>query len=80
MKRLAYGDPKLAPPESEDCLSINVFTPSSTKTSSPLGKPVLLYIHGGGWHLGNGIADLSHIAAQEGIIAVSFNYRTNSKC
>lgn len=80
MRKLAYGDPNYFPPESDDCLFINVFAPASkTASTKTKGKSVLLYIHGGGWNLGNGIADLSGFAAYEDVIAVSFNYRTNSK-
>ncbi|KAF6807359.1 para-nitrobenzyl esterase [Colletotrichum sojae] len=62
------------PPESEDCLSINVFAPS---LPSPTLRAVLVFIHGGGWQLGHGRLDLSSFAAYEDIIAVTFNYRTN---
>ncbi|KAF6828119.1 para-nitrobenzyl esterase [Colletotrichum plurivorum] len=61
------------PPESEGCLSINVFAPSP----SPTPRAVLVFIHGGGWQLGHGRLDLSSFAAYEDIIAVTFNYRTN---
>ncbi|KAK7420192.1 hypothetical protein QQX98_002845 [Neonectria punicea] len=63
------------PPESEDCLYINAFAPSSPP---PLeGRPVVLFIHGGGWQQGHGRIDLSGFAAYEDIVAFSFNYRTN---
>ncbi len=64
-------------PESEYCLSINVFAPASPPP--PGGRPVLLFIPGGGWQSGNGIADFSGIAGYENIIVMSINYRTNSE-
>ncbi|KAK6212186.1 para-nitrobenzyl esterase [Colletotrichum tabaci] len=63
------------PPESEDCLSINVFAPASPSDSA--GLTVLVFIPGGGWQLGHGRSDLSAFAAYENIIAVTLNYRTN---
>ncbi|KAF4448286.1 hypothetical protein F53441_8320 [Fusarium austroafricanum] len=60
--------------ESEDCLFINAFAPSDPQTS---GRPVVLFISGGGWQQGNGQIDLSGFAAYEDIVIFSFNYRTN---
>ncbi|KYK57207.1 cholinesterase [Drechmeria coniospora] len=63
------------PPESEDCLSINAFAPANP--APPEGRPVVVYIPGGGFQLGNGLIDLSGFAAYEDIVAFTFNYRTN---
>ena len=63
-------------PQSEDCLSINVFAPSSP--APPGGRPILLFIPGGGFQSGNGIGDFAGIAGYEDIIVMSINYRTNS--
>ncbi|KAL0943159.1 para-nitrobenzyl esterase [Colletotrichum truncatum] len=68
-----FNTPK--PPESEDCLSINIFAPVATLAKAP--RAVLVFIPGGGFQLGSGRSDLSAFAAYEDIIAVSFNYRTN---
>ncbi len=60
---------------SEDCLNLNVFTPSGLTTDSKL--PVLYWIHGGAYTNGSGsIAwyDGSHLAAR-GCVVVSINYR-----
>ncbi|RDL31136.1 Carboxylic ester hydrolase [Venustampulla echinocandica] len=56
----------------EDCLSLNVFAPS---TASNL--PVLVYIHGGGYGGGNGRQDLTSIinANQNAFIGVTIQYR-----
>lgn len=64
------------PPESEDCLYMNAFAPTSPQP--PEGRPVVLFIHGGGWQQGHGRIDMSGFAAYEDIVAFSFNYRTNS--
>lgn len=63
--------------ESEDCLFINAFAPTSPQP--PEGRPVVLFIHGGGWQQGNGQIDLSGFAGYEDIVAFAFNYRTNGE-
>ncbi|KAJ4251925.1 hypothetical protein NW762_011225 [Fusarium torreyae] len=63
--------------ESEDCLFINAFAPTSPQP--PEGRPVVLFISGGGWQQGNGEADMSGFAAYEDTVAFTFNYRTNGK-
>ncbi|KAF4780509.1 hypothetical protein HER10_EVM0012494 [Colletotrichum scovillei] len=65
-----------APPESEDCLSVNIFAPATTRLPGD-GLAVVVFIPGGGWQLGHGRLDLSVFAAYENIIAVTLNYRTN---
>lgn len=65
-------------PESEDCLYINVFTPA--QPASPRnGRPIIIFIPGGGFQAGSGITDLSAFAAYEDVVAMGFNYRTNSR-
>ena len=59
--------------DTEDCLFLNVFTPSDTHGR---GLPVLVMIHGGG--LVNGAGDQhdgSLIVNTDHIVVVSFNYR-----
>jgi len=63
-------------PESEDCLTVNVFAPATT------GPPraVLVMITGGAFLMGGSgspFYDASPFAAYEDVVAVSFNYRTN---
>ncbi len=63
-------------PQSEDCLSINVWRPERTETGSSL--PVMTFIYGGAFINGTSahpLYDGSYIAANEDIIVVSFNYR-----
>jgi carboxylesterase type B len=64
------------PPESEDCLYVNVFAPSTPPC--PTGSAVMVFIYGGNFQLGNSYAlDGSHFASDEDVILVTFNYRTN---
>ncbi|XP_053674681.1 uncharacterized protein LOC128724987 [Anopheles nili] len=64
-------------PNSEDCLYLNVYTTSSPSESLGLQKPVMVWIHGGGFYTGSGNSDwfgpenlLAH-----GVILVTLNYR-----
>ncbi|KAJ7271070.1 Carboxylesterase [Mycena rebaudengoi] len=64
------------PPENEDCLFINVWAPSSVKQA----LPVLVWIYGGGLAFGTASLagyDGTSLATSQGIIVVTFNYRTN---
>lgn len=60
----------------EDCLYLNVHVPDPITT----GAPVMVWIHGGGFTLGEGVqvdegTDGGRFAAAEGVITVSINYR-----
>ncbi|HTQ12570.1 MAG TPA: carboxylesterase/lipase family protein [Rhizomicrobium sp.] len=59
-------------PQSEDCLTANVWTPSTA------GKlPVMVWIHGGAFRTGgaaNSLYDGSELA-RHGVVVVTFNYR-----
>ena len=61
---------------SEDCLTLNVFTPSLDSESGPL--PVMVWIHGGGFTLGS--KDLYRMSAvvKEDVILVAMNYRLHA--
>ena len=64
------------PAESEDCLYLNVFAPATGET----GKSVMFYIYGGALQFGdagNPFYDGSSFAANQDVIVVSANYRTN---
>src|SRR3954464_10332298 len=60
---------------SEDCLYLNVWTPSLGAAASP--KPVLVWIHGGGFFAGFGGEERHNGArlAQKGAVVVTLNYR-----
>jgi len=58
---------------SEDCLYLNVWAPKNTESK----KPVIVYIHGGGFVEGSGsvpIYDGTNLA-KKGVVYVSLNYR-----
>ena len=68
------GDPGVGPgAPSEDCLTLNVWTPS--ERGAPL--PVMVWIHGGGYNNGSGTAALydGTILARRGVVVVTVNYR-----
>lgn len=61
---------------SEDCLYANVYAPASVPTAP---RPVLVWIYGGGFTVGSsGDDSVANMAARQGAIAVSFNYRLGS--
>jgi para-nitrobenzyl esterase len=60
-------------PQSEDCLSLNVFTPSATGN-----RPVLVWIHGGGFSSGSGGQVWytgTRLARDADVVVVTLNYR-----
>jgi para-nitrobenzyl esterase len=63
---------------SEDCLTLNVWTPASPGSSDRL--PVMVWIHGGGFVVGSGSEpryDGTRLAAH-GIVVVTLNHRLNA--
>ncbi len=66
------------PPTGEDCLSLNVWTPTAGDGDA---RPVLVWIHGGGWALGFSGSPLFHgarLAAEIDAVVVTINYRLGS--
>ncbi len=62
-------------PMSEDCLYLNVWTGAPAADEPP--RPVLVWIHGGGFRVGTG-AHLRYdgeALARKGVVVVTFNYR-----
>ena len=60
---------------SEDCLSLNVYTPANASSKSKL--PVMFWIHGGGY-AGGGSSEPRHngdFMPTKGVILVTINYR-----
>ena len=62
-------------PQSEDCLTLNVWKPANLRTGARL--PVMVWIHGGGSFAGSSRDALYDGAAlaRNGVIVVSINYR-----
>tara|TARA_R110002003_G_scaffold70_1_gene6282 strand:+ start:20514 stop:22418 length:1905 start_codon:yes stop_codon:yes gene_type:complete len=67
---------------SEDCLFLNIQTPYIPKAGSKmLLRPVLFWIHGGGFTGGSGADSLSdggNLASKEDLVVVSINYRLST--
>jgi para-nitrobenzyl esterase len=60
--------------QGEDCLTLNVWTPGVR--GDP--RPVLVYLHGGGYHLGSASAPFSdgtHLARTGDVVVVAVNHR-----
>jgi para-nitrobenzyl esterase len=58
---------------SEDCLILNVYTPSAAKSKN---LPVMVWIHGGAYFLGTAAGyDPAPLVAKGDVIVVSMNYR-----
>ena len=59
--------------DNEDCLSLNVYTPSGESTEP---RPVMFWIHGGGFTSGSGDQyDGSALAETNDLVVVTINYR-----
>jgi len=62
-------------PMSEDCLMLNVWTPSVGASHK---RPVMVWLHGGGYTSGSGgfiIYDGSQLAKKHDVVAISLNHR-----
>jgi para-nitrobenzyl esterase len=77
----APSDPGATEPHSEDCLSLNVWTPALPEgpTSTPgQGRPVMVWIHGGGFTSGSGSVFLyrgGNLVRNGDAVVVTINYR-----
>ncbi len=81
---LSYGDstPQSATdftkamPMSEDCLRINVWTPSADNSK----RPVLLWFHGGGFEAGHGSGEMydgTNMSLRGDVVVCTINHRLN---
>jgi len=64
------------PAADEDSLSLNVWMPADAGDGA--GRPVFVFVHGGGWALGwgsNPLLDGRHLAAALDAVVVTLNYR-----
>ncbi len=69
------GDPP--PRTSEDCLYLNVWTPTNPGAEDPRLAPVMVWIHGGGYTTGSGSLSVYEGTrfARRGVVLVTINYR-----
>jgi para-nitrobenzyl esterase len=67
-------DTPVPTPQSEDCLTINVWTAARQRSER---RPVMVWLYGGGFQFGaSALATYDGtIFAQQGVVLVSFNYR-----
>lgn len=66
------------PPESEDCLVLNVFTPDASRSRK---RPVMFWLHGGGFAQGSGSSaayDGSALCRRGDVVVVTINHRLNA--
>ncbi|KAF8931533.1 hypothetical protein BGZ47_011795 [Haplosporangium gracile] len=66
--------------QSEDCLYLNVFTPS-LKAEKAKGLPVMVYIHGGSFTMLAGstpIFEPGNVVSRGGVVVVTLNYRLST--
>jgi para-nitrobenzyl esterase len=75
------SDPDAAAPQSEDCLTLNIWTPGlpESPTGRPGdGRPVMVWIHGGGFTSGSGSVFLyrgGQLVRNGDVVVVTINYR-----
>jgi para-nitrobenzyl esterase len=75
------SDPSASEPHSEDCLSLNIWTPElpASPTEEPgQGRPVMVFIHGGGFTSGSGSVFLyrgGELVRNGDAVVVTINYR-----
>lgn len=61
---------------SEDCLSLNVYVPYHLPAASQRNKTVMIWVHGGGFTLGQAeLYDASLLALTGDVVIVTINYR-----
>ena len=69
-------------PAGEDCLVLNVWTPSATPSGTGGHKrPVMVWLHGGGFTSGSGgfkIYDGVNLASRHDVVVVTVNHRLNA--
>jgi para-nitrobenzyl esterase len=69
-----FGDPREGRPISEECLVLNVWTPALDQAR----RPVLIWLHGGGFQEGAGSETVFHgetFVAREDIVLITVNHR-----
>lgn len=70
----AYAGSRSAVDASEDCLFLNIWTPAADDGR----RPVLAWLHGGGFAWGSGAGEMTwgdQLAAKEDLVVVTLNHR-----
>jgi len=73
----AYGDRAFEFQGDEDCLYLNIFSPSLTKNAAAL-KPVMVFFHGGAFTMGAGNEYIPVEMAIKDVVVVTVNYRLSA--
>jgi para-nitrobenzyl esterase len=79
--QLASPDPAGLASSNEDCLYLNVWRPTPASSTTSRRKPVMVWIHGGGFVEGYGAAkqyDATHLALSADAVVVTVNYRVGA--
>ena len=74
MRTYFGANPDVPSMQSEDCLVLNVFTPGLDAKK----RPVMVWIHGGGYNVGSGSGSRSNgtnLARKQDVVQVSINHR-----
>ena len=73
-----YTVPHFFYPQNEDCQYLNIWTQSLSKDAK---KPVMVWLHGGGWFSGSSVELLAYdgenLSAYGDVVVVSINHRLN---
>jgi para-nitrobenzyl esterase len=72
-----FSGPPDTSPETEDCLTVNVWTPGADRTAA---RPVMVWFHGGAFSYGNANAQRlrgSRLAKKHDVVVVNVNQRLN---
>jgi carboxylesterase type B len=72
-------NPLPLPPQSEDCLSINVWVPAGTPANAKL--PVMVFVYGGSFLNGASaipVYDGAYLSATQNVVLVTLNYRVGA--
>ncbi len=67
--------------DNEDCLFLNVWSPSAGTASDNAKRPVMVWFHGGGYAYGSGgwpVYDGRNLAAKGDVVVVTVNHRLNA--
>jgi carboxylesterase type B len=61
----------------EDCLFLNVYTQALPESTTDRAKPVMVWIHGGGFYMGSGNSNMygPDYLVSEDVVLVTINYR-----